>query len=143
MWVPTDDGESAEQKASKTMQRLFTFVSINIVRAQLEGAGNDGGFIPQATGLNGEVESPDFNDLRNCMEDIPLGDGNEWLEEMLQRNPALALRIMDVRSAYCDDFDWAEAEELSRRMIEKGNASLMIKHIRNTSAMDESDINSS
>ncbi|CAL6377710.1 unnamed protein product [Bathycoccus prasinos] len=48
------DGELAERKAARTMKRLFTYVSIRVVQAHLEGQGNDGGFAPQVTGVRRE-----------------------------------------------------------------------------------------
>lgn len=51
MFVPADSsgGETPEAKGAVQLKRLFTFVAIRVVQAQLEGLGNDGGFAPQVT----------------------------------------------------------------------------------------------
>ena len=72
------DGELAERKAYRTLKRLFR-ASDTRGQAHLEGAGNDGGFAPQVTGYDGKVQCPDYNDLRNAMEGIELGDGDSWI----------------------------------------------------------------
>eukprot|EP00959_Pyramimonas_sp_CCMP1952_P245047 5121209-Pyramimonas_sp.AAC.1 len=75
-------------------------------------AGNDGGFAPQVTGMNGQVQSPIYNDLRTGMEEIPLGNGDEWLEKMMTVNPTLSLRIMETRKSYTQTFDWRELRQI-------------------------------
>jgi hypothetical protein len=127
MFVPADGfgGERPEAKGAAALSRLFTFVAIRIVQAQMEGLGNDGGFAPQATGRDGTVESPSYNALRTAMADVPLGDGDSWLETLEGMDSALALRIMAVRAAYADDFDWKAMEGLTRRRIEDANTRLM------------------
>ena len=92
------DGELAERKAARTLKRLFTYVSIRVVQAHLEGQGNDGGFAPQVTGYDGKVQCPDYNDLRNAMEGIDLGDGDSWVREFGKVNPAVTLRILEAVS---------------------------------------------
>ena len=82
------------------LHRLFTYAAILEVQAHLEGAGNDGGFVPQNVGLDGEVEAPPYAKLREAMEQVPLGDGDDFCEEMLKRDPAVGLRVLEVRKAY-------------------------------------------
>ena len=60
---------------------------------------NDGGFAPQVTGYDGKVQCPDYNDLRNAMEGIELGDGDSWIREFAKVNPAVTLRILEARKA--------------------------------------------
>jgi hypothetical protein len=134
MCVPADGmgGERPEAKGAAALSRLFTFVAIRIVQAQLEGLGNDGGFAPQATGMRGNVESPAHDALRRAMADVPLGDGDSWLEALLQRDAAgasLALRVMAVREAYAKDFDWKLLEGLTSRRVADGNTRLMRAHV--------------
>jgi hypothetical protein len=124
------DGELAERKASRTLKRLFTYVAIRVVQSHLEGQGNDGGFAPQATGLNyatgkTEIQSPDYNDLRNAMEGVELGDGDSWIREFAKTNPAVTLRILEARKAYCDEFDYEMLEEMTNIDVMKSNTELM------------------
>ena len=48
--------------------------------------------------MEGTVQCPDYDDLRRAMEEVPLGDGDEWLAALLGENPRLALRIIEVSS---------------------------------------------
>jgi len=112
------------------MKRLFTFAAIRIVQAQLEGLGNDGGFTPQATGWDGKVESPIYNDLRKGMEEIPLGDGDQWLEKMMTVNPSLSLRIMETRQCYTSEFDWRQLRSIVEEEITAHNTEMMRKHMQ-------------
>ncbi len=134
-FVPADGfgGERPETKGAAALSRLFTYAAIRIVQAQLEGLGNDGGFAPQATGAGGDVEAPPYDALRRAMEQIPLGDGDSWLEALLAVDAALAVRIMGVRAAYAsDDFDFVALKALTQRRIEEGNTRLMRAHVEQT-----------
>lgn len=132
------DGELAERKAARTLKRLFTYVSIRVVQAHLEGQGNDGGFAPQVTGYDGKVQCPDYNDLRNAMEGIDLGDGDSWVREFGKVNPAVTLRILEARKAYCEEFDYEMLESFVDDDIVKANTELMTE-IMNRSFEKEED----
>merc|ERR1719263_1430538 len=132
------DGELAERKAARTMKRLFTYVSIRVVQAHLEGQGNDGGFAPQVTGYDGKVQCPDYNDLRNAMEGIDLGDGDSWVREFAKVNPAVTLRILEARKAYREEFDYDMLESFVDDDIVKANTELMTE-IMNRSLEREAD----
>jgi len=132
------DGELAERKAARTLKRLFTYVSIRVVQAHLEGQGNDGGFAPQVTGYDGKVQCPDYNDLRNAMEGIELGDGDSWVREFGKVNPAVTLRILEARKAYCEEFDYEMLESFVDDDIVKANTELMTE-IMNRSFEKEED----
>jgi hypothetical protein len=134
-FVPADGmgGESPEAKGAAALARLFTYVAIRVVQAQLEGLGNDGGFAPQATGASGDVEAPPYDALRRAMEEIPLGDGDSWLEALMGTDAALAARVMQVRAAYADaDFDWERLQALTATRISAGNTRLMRAHVEQT-----------
>ena len=122
-------GDSAEQKGAETMRRLFTFVAIRIVQGHLEGLGNDGGFAPQATGWDGSVQCPDYQDLRTAMETVPLGNGDEWISAFMKVNPVVALRILEARKAYCEEFDYGMLKECTDDLIMRGNVNLMREHM--------------
>lgn len=139
MFVPADGlgGEGPEAKGAAALSRLFTFVAIRIVQAQLEGLGNDGGFAPQATGASGDVECPSYDTLRSAMADVPLGDGDTWLEALLLRDATLALRVMAVREAYVADFDWALLAAQTQRRVSEGNRRLMRAHVERSAGAGE------
>lgn len=65
--------------------------------ARLNSSWHDASGASQVTGRDGSVQSPDYSDLRDGMEEVPLGNGDQWVEAMLRRNPRLALRILEVR----------------------------------------------
>jgi hypothetical protein len=134
-FVPADGlrGESPEAKGAAALARLFTYVAIRIVQAQLEGLGNDGGFAPQATGARGDIEAPSYDALRRAMEDVPLGDGDTWLEALMGTDAPLAARIMAVRAAYAgSDFDYERLAALTAARISAGNTRLMRAHVEQT-----------
>ena len=70
---------------------------------------------PQVTGYDGKVQCPDYNDLRNAMEGIDLGDGDSWVREFGKVNPAVTLRILEARKAYCEEFDYEMLESFRGR----------------------------
>ena len=138
LYVPGDalGGESPELKAAQTLRRLFTYVAIRVVQSHIEGAGNDGGFAPQVTGRDGRVMCPDYDDLRNAMEGIPLGDGDEWLDEFMKINSTVALRIITARETYAKQFDYGLAKKYAEELVEKGNAQLMKRHASRSFSSD-------
>ena len=133
------DGELAERKAARTLKRLFTYVSIRVVQAHLEGQGNDGGFAPQVTGYDGKVQCPDYNDLRNAMEGIDLGDGDSWVREFGKVNPAVTLRILEARKAYCEEFDYEMLESFVDDDIVKANTELMTEIMNRSFEKEEEE----
>ena len=133
------DGELAERKAARTLKRLFTYVSIRVVQAHLEGQGNDGGFAPQVTGYDGKVQCPDYNDLRNAMEGIELGDGDSWVREFGKVNPAVTLRILEARKAYCEEFDYEMLESFVDDDIVKANTELMTEIMNRSFEKEEEE----
>ena len=133
------DGELAERKAARTLKRLFTYVSIRVVQAHLEGQGNDGGFAPQITGYDGKVQCPDYNDLRNAMEGIDLGDGDSWVREFGKVNPAVTLRILEARKAYCEEFDYEMLESFVDDDIVKANTELMTEIMNRSFEKEEEE----
>ena len=121
-------GDSAELKAAHQLRRLFTYVAIRIVQGHIEGIGNDGGFAPQATGWDGSSNCPDYEVLRWHMENVPLGDGDEWISALMKENPVVALRILEARKAYCDEFDYRTMRECVDEVVGEGNVRLMQEH---------------
>lgn len=121
-------GDSAELKGAQTLRRLFTFVAIRVVQGHIEGLGNDGGFAPQATGWDGTSNCPDYDDLRWHMENVDLGDGDEWISALMKKNPVVAMRVLEARKAYCEEFDYGMLRECVDEIIGEGNVRLMREH---------------
>lgn len=122
-------GDSAELKGAQTMRRLFTFVAIRVVQGHIEGLGNDGGFAPQATGMDGTSDCPDYDDLRWHMENVELGDGDSWISALMKKNPVVALRVLEARKAYCEEFDYDLLRDCVAEVISEGNVRLMQEHM--------------
>ncbi|KAK9909294.1 hypothetical protein WJX75_000097 [Coccomyxa subellipsoidea] len=100
MYVPSDSfgGRSPERKASDLLRTLFTFCAAKIVMAQLEGSGRGG---------LGSYNADAYQDLSTFLQEQPMRDGDAWLELLLKKNEMLALRVLEVRKAYCEeDFEW-------------------------------------
>ena len=130
LYVPAIDsgGESAETKGAQMLRRLMTHVAIRVVQGHLEGAGNDGGFAPQATNFDGTCGSPDLADLLWAMENIPLGDGDAWISAFMKKNPVVATRVLEARKAYCEEFDYDLMRVNTKTLIDSGNVKLMREH---------------
>ena len=57
-------------------------------------------------------------------------DPEEWLTELMKIDQALAVRIIDVRSAYCaDGFEWDTLERIADEEMHETNAQLMKHHV--------------
>jgi len=59
------------------------------------------------------------------MECIELGDGDSWIREFAKVNPAVTLRILEARKAYCEEFDYDMLESFVDEDIVKANTELM------------------
>eukprot|EP00879_Flechtneria_rotunda_P031595 GHRR01034532.1.p1 GENE.GHRR01034532.1~~GHRR01034532.1.p1 ORF type:complete len:222 (+),score=58.06 GHRR01034532.1:131-796(+) len=119
MYVPSDSfgGISPERKASQALQQLFTFIAAKIVLAQLEGSGR---------GSLASYNYEQYNILYKQLQDSPLTDAHSWLNQLMQKDRALALRLMVVRDAYCkEDFEWDQLQHLSHNAIKDSNIQLM------------------
>eukprot|EP00878_Enallax_costatus_P023118 GHUV01024579.1.p1 GENE.GHUV01024579.1~~GHUV01024579.1.p1 ORF type:complete len:252 (+),score=93.28 GHUV01024579.1:100-855(+) len=121
MYVPSDSfgGVSPERKASEALEKLFTFISAKIILAQLEGSGR---------GALAAYNQEQYTTLFSHLQDVPLGDPDQWLEQLMRKDKALALRVMEVRAAYSkEDFEWDQLQRLSVESIKRSNLQLMRK----------------
>nr|GMC81431.1 chaperonin-like RBCX protein 1, chloroplastic [Ipomoea batatas] len=70
-----------------------------------------------------------------------LNDGDKFCEKLMRESPRhkkLALRIMEVRSAYCkDDFEWEHLSSLSSKMMNEYNTRLMRDYVLETSCLEQ------
>uniref|UniRef100_A0A383WFK0 Uncharacterized protein n=1 Tax=Tetradesmus obliquus TaxID=3088 RepID=A0A383WFK0_TETOB len=119
MYVPSDSfgGLSPERKASQALQSLFTFISAKIVLAQLEGSGR---------GALASYNQEQYKALFSHLQEASLSDPHAWLEQLMRKDKALALRLMEVRAAYSKtDFEWDQLQRLSVEALNKSNLQLM------------------
>lgn len=125
MYVPSDSfgGISPEQKAANHLRALFTFVACKVILAQLEGSGR---------GALGSYNAAAYQVLSQQLQAGGAAaisrDADAWLEGLLDKDPALALRVIEVRDAYCrDNFEWDQLQRLAARDTKEANLRLMRK----------------
>ncbi|XP_023003335.1 chaperonin-like RBCX protein 1, chloroplastic [Cucurbita maxima] len=120
MYVPGFGEASPEAKAAKNLHNFFTYVAVRIVTAQLES------YNPEA-----HTELMEFLDRHS------LNDGDKFLSNLMRessRHKSLALRILEVRSAYCkNDFEWDNLKRLASKMVGESNTRLMREYVTETS----------
>lgn len=72
-----------------------------------------------------------------------LNDGDEFCASLMRessRHKALALRILEVRSAYCKrDFEWDNLKRLAFKMVDESNTKLMREYVLETSPATENE----
>nr|GLL23964.1 chaperonin-like RBCX protein 1, chloroplastic isoform X1 [Ipomoea trifida] len=97
-------GVSPEKRAANHLHDFFNFIAVKIVVAQLQR-------------YNREA----YQELMEFLERNSLNDGDKFCEKLMRESPRhkkLALRIMEVRSAYCkDDFEWEHLSSLSSKVM--------------------------
>lgn len=123
MFVPGFGEASPEAKAARNLQNFFTYVAVNIVLAQLES------YNPEA-----------YGELMEFVSRNSLNDGDGFCCRLLResrRHKALALRILEVRSAYSKrDFEWENLKKLAFKMVDDSNTRLMRDYVTETSYLD-------
>ncbi|KAL2341322.1 hypothetical protein Fmac_009262 [Flemingia macrophylla] len=123
MFVPGFGEASPEAKAAKNLHNFFTYIAVKIVAAQLES------YNPEA-----------YEELMDFLDRHSLNDGDKFCASMFRessRHKNLALRIMEVRSAYCkNDFEWDNLKRLAFKMVTDSNTRLMKDYILETSSAE-------
>ncbi|KAL8461524.1 hypothetical protein ACS0TY_032853 [Phlomoides rotata] len=127
MYVPGFGEASPEAKAAKHLHDFFTYIAVRIVHAQLQS------YNPEA-----------YADLMQFLETHSLDDGDKFCADLMRESShhkSFALRILEVRSAYCNnDFEWDNLKRLASEMVEDRNTRLMRDYVSETSTMkSESD----
>eukprot|EP00887_Chlorella_sp_A99_P007424 scaffold2.g7424.t1 len=119
MHVP--EGVSPERQAAQSLRAFFTYISMRIVLSQLEGIGR---------GDLGGYNSEQLTALRSFYEANPIRDGEEWLSKLMAENKLLAVRIMEVRAAYCadDEFEWDSLRRLVQDETREANVRVLREH---------------
>ncbi|KAI9128117.1 hypothetical protein K1719_001110 [Acacia pycnantha] len=122
MYVP-GCGASPEAKAAKNLHHFFTYIAVNIVSAQLESYNHEA-----------------YEELMEFLSRHSLNDGDKFCASMMRessRHKNLALRILEVRSAYCkQDFEWDNLKRVAVKMVNESNTRLMREYISETSPAD-------
>jgi len=81
-------------------------INLRIILSQLEGSGR---------GALGSYDSGSYEALTSFLSEEPLRDGDVWVAKLMRRNGMLALRVLEVRMAYCnEDFEYDQLEKLTR-----------------------------
>ncbi|NP_001242292.1 Chaperonin-like RBCX protein 1, chloroplastic-like [Glycine max] len=120
MFVPGFGEASPEAKAAQNLHNFFTFVAVKIVAAQLESYNHEA-----------------YEEPMEFLSRHSLNDGDKFCASMFRessRHKNLALRIMEVRSAYCkNDFEWDNMKRLAFKMVTESNTRLMTEYVLETS----------
>ncbi|CAN8308431.1 unnamed protein product [Cochlearia groenlandica] len=123
MYVPGFGEASPEAKAAKHLHDFFTYVAVRIVSAQLES-------------YNTEA----YMELREFMDTHSVSDGDKFCAALMRRSSRhmnLALRILEVRSAYCkNDFEWDNLKRLASKNVDGCNTKLMREYVLETSHVE-------
>jgi len=73
------------------------------------------------------------------------GKGDLWLSKLSRTNPALSLRVMEVRKAYAErDFEWDSCKRLATEGLEEANMGILKERLKSAynagdSSTDEED----
>ncbi|KAL8158944.1 hypothetical protein V2J09_000481, partial [Rumex salicifolius] len=109
MFVPGFGEASPEVKAASYLHNFFTYIAVKIVTAQLES------YNPEA-----------YAELMEFLDKHSLNDGDKFCASLMRessRHKTLALRILEVRSAYCKrDFEWDNLQRVANKI--KGQKNL-------------------
>ncbi|XP_010913411.1 chaperonin-like RBCX protein 1, chloroplastic [Elaeis guineensis] len=123
MFVPGFGEASPEAKAARNLQNFFTYIAVKIVLAQLES------YNPEA-----------YSELMEFISRNSLNDGDKFCGRLMRessRHQGLALRILEVRSAYSKrDFEWENLKKLAFKMVDESNTRLMRDYVLETSHME-------
>lgn len=115
---------SPEAKAARNLQDFFTYIAVNIVLAQLES------YNPEA-----------HKELMEFVSRTSLNDGEKFCRTLMRESPrhrTLALRILEVRSAYSKmDFEWDNLKKLAFKMVDESNTRLMKDYVVETSDLNK------
>lgn len=120
MYVPGFGEASPEAKAANNLHSFFTYIAVRIVAAQLQS------YNPEA-----------YEELMAFLGRHSVNDGDKFCASLMRESPrhkGLALRILEVRSAYCkNDFEWDNLKRLAVKMVNESNTRLMREYVLETS----------
>ncbi|VAI71993.1 unnamed protein product [Triticum turgidum subsp. durum] len=126
MYVPGFGEGSPEKKAAISLLNFFNYLAVRIVLAQLESYNREA-----------YVELKEFTS-RNSV-----NDADSFCKNLIRESPrhkALAMRILEVRSAYMkNDFEWDNLKKLSFKMVDEANIKLMRDYVLETSHIEDDE----
>uniref|UniRef100_A0A8I6Z8A2 Chaperonin-like RBCX protein 1, chloroplastic n=2 Tax=Hordeum vulgare subsp. vulgare TaxID=112509 RepID=A0A8I6Z8A2_HORVV len=126
MYVPGFGEGSPEKKAAISLLNFFNYLAVRIVLAQLESYNREA-----------YVELKEFTS-RNSV-----NDADSFCKNLIRESPrhkALAMRILEVRSAYMkNDFEWDNLKKLSFKMVDEANIKLMRDYVLETSHIEDEE----
>ncbi|KAK3021937.1 hypothetical protein RJ639_046136 [Escallonia herrerae] len=132
MYVPGFGEASPEAKAARNLHNFFTYIAVRIVTAQLE-------FLMTEQSYNTEA----YKELMEFMNTHSLNDGDQFCANLMRESPrhkSLAMRILEVRSAYCkNDFEWDNLNRLASKMADESNTRLMRDYVLETSHVESEE----
>ncbi|KAL6596228.1 hypothetical protein ACP70R_047592 [Stipagrostis hirtigluma subsp. patula] len=124
MYVPGFGEGSPEKKAAINLQHFFNYIAVRIVLAQLES-------------YNREA----YVELKEFVSRTPLNDAEIFCKKLIRESPrhkGLAMRILEVRSAYAKtDFEWDNLKKLSFKMVDEANTKLMRDYVLEVSHIED------
>ncbi|KAL5729865.1 Chaperonin-like RBCX protein 1 [Ranunculus cassubicifolius] len=127
MFVPGFGEASPEAKAANNLHGFFTYIAVKIVSAQLQSYNHEA-----------------YKELMDFLNKNSLNDGDQFCANLMRESPrhkALALRILEVRSAYCKkDFEWDNLKRLSVKMVDESNTRLMRDYVLETSHIEDKEM---
>uniref|UniRef100_A0A0A9EUB9 Uncharacterized protein n=1 Tax=Arundo donax TaxID=35708 RepID=A0A0A9EUB9_ARUDO len=124
MYVPGFGEGSPEKKAATNLQHFFNYVAVRVVLAQLES-------------YNREA----YVELKEFVSRTSLNDAEIFCKKLIRESPrhkGLAMRILEVRSAYVKtDFEWDNLKKLSFKMVDEANTKLMRDYVLEVSHIED------
>ncbi|KAG6523188.1 hypothetical protein ZIOFF_013041 [Zingiber officinale] len=81
-----------------------------------------------------------YDELMEFISGNSLNDGEKFCQRLMRESPrhkGLALRILEVRSAYAkQDFEWENLKKLAFKMVDESNTRLMRDYVEETSHLE-------
>jgi hypothetical protein len=114
-------GISPERKGAGLMKNLFTACAVKIVLSQMEGSSAGRG-----ASAFGTLNPSACQTLYQHLDEHDMRDGDEWLRKLMVKDRMLALRLVEVREAYCKEgFEWDNLEKVSKETVEEGGLAVL------------------
>ncbi|KAL6862440.1 hypothetical protein ACP4OV_016781 [Aristida adscensionis] len=128
MYVPGFGEGSPEMKAATNLQHFFNYIAVRVVLAQLQSSMKS--YNPEA-----------YVELKEFVSRTSLNDAEIFCKKLIRESPrhkGLAMRILEVRSAYVkNDFEWDNLKKLSFKMVDEENTKLMRDYVLEVSHIED------
>ena len=133
VYVPPSafNGKSPERQAADILKQMLTYTAVHVVLGQLQMVNNPIN-VPTPdnesdANYNAKRIDNQYDALWDFLERNPIrGDPDAWIEKLMERDSALAQRILICRNGYATmDFEWNEFKKLTLNDLETGNEKLL------------------